>query len=89
MASGAKHPIQSIVIKEGEPYFLENKIIVALMEEIGTNDFISMIENNRTDYSPQDYEQFFQLIGIKCTKFITEPKFSKKSRDDVRKKMMS
>lgn len=83
-----KHPYQQIVIKEGQPYFLENKIIVSLLEEFGVDMFIEMLRNNREDYPIEDLEQFFQLIGIKCEHFIGRDDFTTKSKDDIRQKII-
>lgn len=83
-----KHPYQQIVIKEGQPYFLENKIIVSLLEEFGVEMFIDMLKKNREDYPIEDLEQFFQLIGIKCEHFISRDDFTTESKDDIRQKIM-
>lgn len=78
-----KHPYQPIIIKEGEPFFLENKLIVALLEEFGTDTFIELLRSDKR-YSVHDKEQFFQLIGMKCVHFIDKDDFTPESRDDVR-----
>jgi len=83
-----KHPHQQIIIKEGQPFFLENKIIVALLEEFGVDLFIEMLRKNREDFPIEDLEQFFQLIGIKCEHFINRDDFTSQSKDDIRQKIM-
>jgi len=83
-----KHPYQQIIIKEGQPYFLENKIVVALLEEFGVGLFLEMIRDHPEDYPIEDFEQFMQLIGVKCDYFINRDDFTTKSKDDIRQKIM-
>lgn len=79
-----KHPHQPIILKKGhEPYFLENKIVITLLEEFGVDSLMDILKDNNQNFNTDDYEQFFQLIGVSCDYFTKSKCFSKKSRDEI------
>lgn len=83
-----RQPQQPIIKHEKKFCFLENKIIIALLEEFGVDEFMNILFSQKSDYTIEDYQQFFQLIGMDCKYYLASKEFSDKSKNQVRKRII-